>query len=262
MHRRPTDSEIRAILDREPFWCAYALADLQAEFQPYCHWSVVHGEAASGDGLAVLFTLLDPPALVTVGSADAVRSALNQLDLPDAIYLNVREEHLPIVQEKYTLPSGPIHMRRMGWTQPPAASADSSIRPVRLTPPDAERVRQLYQHGGPFTPDAFDVYQLENGIFFGIEGENDDLGAVGGTHIVDWDHGVAAIGNMYTHPDRRGRGYASAILHALWNEFQAHGITTVILNVDQRNAGAQRLYERMGFTMHCPYIEGIAERKT
>jgi ribosomal protein S18 acetylase RimI-like enzyme len=31
-----------------------------------------------------------------------------------------------------------------------------------------------------------------------------------------------------------------------------------VLNVDHRNTGARRLYEQHGFTVHCPYIEGIA----
>jgi hypothetical protein len=28
--------------------------------------------------------------------------------------------------------------------------------------------------------------------------------------------------------------------------------------VDQRNTGARRLYEQHSFTVHCPYIEGVA----
>ena len=264
MNEQSSEYIIRSILNRDPAWCAYALADLQPAFQPHCHWSL-----AGDEGLAVLFTLLDPPALVTVGSAEAVRTALDGLDLPESIYLNVREEHLPIVQERYTLPDGPIAMLRMAWTAPPAAPVAAHARPVRLTPADAERMRTLYRHGGPFTPDAFDPYQIDNGVFFGIErgkeggtgGEESALLAVGGTHIVDWEHGVAAIGNMYTHPKKRGHGYASAILHALWTEFAARQIHTAILNVDQRNGAAQRLYQRMGFAVHCPYIEGVAKRR-
>ena len=35
------------------------------------------------------------------------------------------------------------------------------------------------------------------------------LVAVAGTHLVSDTYGVAAIGNVFTHPDYRGRGYAT-----------------------------------------------------
>jgi ribosomal protein S18 acetylase RimI-like enzyme len=63
---------------------------------------------------------------------------------------------------------------------------------------------------------------------------------------------------MYTHPEHRGLGHAGAILTAIVTTLHAGGIRTIILNVDQRNAGARRLYETHGFTVHCPFIEGIA----
>ena len=76
-------------------------------------------------------------------------------------------------------------------------------------------MRVLLAHGGPFTPDAFAEYQVKQGVFFGVEDGAGGLAAVGGTHIVDYTSGVAAIGNMYTRPDCRGRGYAGAILGAI-----------------------------------------------
>jgi predicted GNAT family acetyltransferase len=33
-----------------------------------------------------------------------------------------------------------------------------------------------------------------------------------------------------------------------------------VLNVNQRNAAAIRIYERLGFERHCPFLEGSAVR--
>ncbi|MCE7989807.1 MAG: GNAT family N-acetyltransferase [Caldilinea sp. CFX5] len=48
---------------------------------------------------------------------------------------------------------------------------------------------------------------------------------------------------MYTHPARRGKGYARALLSAIVTELQTRIVTTIVLNVDERNATARRLYE-------------------
>jgi ribosomal protein S18 acetylase RimI-like enzyme len=79
---------------------------------------------------------------------------------------------------------------------------------------------------------------------------------VGGTHIIDRAHSAAAIGNMYTHPAYRGRGHAGAVLGAIVAALQKEQITTIVLNVDQQNPTARRLYEKHGFQIHLPYVEG------
>lgn len=252
-------ARISAILQADPIWCAYALADLQPDFLPYCYWSVAEG--AASDGLVLLFTLLDPPPVISVGSADAVASALARMPLPEQIYLNVREEHLPLVEAYYDVPDGLIPMLRMGLTHPSPLPFEPHPQLVRLTRADADRLSALYAHGGPFTPDAFDPYQIDNGVFFGIESAEGELWAAGGTHIVDAERGIATIGNMYVHPAHRGQGLGSAVLQALLAEFAARGWETVVLNVDQRNVRAQRLYERHGFSVHCPFIEGIGHKR-
>jgi hypothetical protein len=76
---------IRAILDADPVWSAYGLADLQPAFRDYCRWYPVQTD--SGDGLALIFTALDPPVLLTVGQSEAVAAALRQADLPPTMIL-------------------------------------------------------------------------------------------------------------------------------------------------------------------------------
>jgi predicted GNAT family acetyltransferase len=65
---------------------------------------------------------------------------------------------------------------------------------------------------------------------------------------------------MYTHPGHRRRGYCAAILRAIVCELLDHAVTTIVLNVDQRNPGAQALYLAHGFIVHVPYFEGKGNR--
>lgn len=260
-------ANIERILRKDPVWSGYALADLSPTFAPHCNWTVASIDSASIDGtqaegLVLFFDLLDPTAIVTVGDVAAVERAFEEALLPEKIYLNVREHHFPVVQRHYGFPNGTIGYKRMHLplSQDSTAWQDDE-QTVRLTPEDESRMRALYANGGPFTPDAFDTYQVENGIFFGIEDDAGALLAAGGTHIVAHEQRVAAIGNMYTHPDARGQGLAGQVLRSIVKTLRADGIELIILNVAQANAKAQRIYERHGFVVHCPYIEGVGVRK-
>jgi RimJ/RimL family protein N-acetyltransferase len=250
---------IHAILAGDPVWAVYALADLQPAFAPYSRWQV--GRSSAGEGVVLLFTALEPPPLFAMGPVAAVADALGRIELPEQVYLTVRQEHLPPLLERYDVAQPFCHMWRMVRQTPDPVVIPSLPGLARLRRTDSDAIRRLYAHGGPYTPDAFDPYQLDDGVFFGVRDERDGLVAVGGTHIIDRETGAAAIGNMYTHPAHRGRGCAGAILAAIVGELQRTGIGRVMLNVDQSNSAAQRLYERHGFRIHLPYVEGIGSRK-
>jgi predicted GNAT family acetyltransferase len=69
--------------------------------------------------------------------------------------------------------------------------------------------------------------------------------------------GVAAVGNVYTHP-----AYApgplprttAAVVQAL---LQRQSLRTIVLNVARDNAAALRCYERLEFRPFCGYHEGV-----
>jgi predicted GNAT family acetyltransferase len=120
----------------------------------------------------------------------------------------------------------------------------------------AERLTALYAHG---KGNAFNSKQVPGGAFHGVF-EDDKLVAAAGTHLISPTYGVAAVGNVFTHPDCRGRGYATAVTSAVVTELLSRGIRDIVLNVDQRNESAIRIYERLGFERYCPFFEGMADR--
>ena len=75
-------------------------------------------------------------------------------------------------------------------------------------------LEELYSYGGG---DAFRQRSLELGVFYGVfEGER--LVSVAGTHIVSDNERIAALGNVMTHPDYRGRGLATLATSAVCEE--------------------------------------------
>lgn len=255
----PDFATIRRILAVDPVWSAYALADLQPAFLPYTHWSI--GQSAAGEGLALLFTALTPPILLTVGPAAAVAGALAQAELPAQVFISAQEAHYPALAAWYDFGDRIHPMWRMTPKEKDQVSLPKLKALVRLSPTHGEQLKALYSQGGEFAPSFFDPYQLQDGVYFGVTGETGELLAAGGTHILARQEGVAAIGNMYTRPDQRGKGYAGAVFQAIVATLQAEGFTNIFLNVDQRNTTARKLYERYGFTVYCPFLEGVGVKR-
>lgn len=254
---------VRRILYTDPIWAAYAIADLQPHLAGDCRWLAAEG--TNGGALALIYSGLQPPVLLTMGDPALLAPLLAGADLPPAIYVSIRDEHLPVVARHYDLSGDTRPMWRMtladtaAAVQPPALSTSGDVVPVRLSGADVTAVLRLLAHGGPFCPDAFSPAQMEAGVFYGVYA-GADLLAVGGTHVLDDVGSVAAIGNMYTRPDARRRGYSALILAAIVRELLAQAISTIVLNVDQRNISAQALYLARGFVVHTPYLEGTGLR--
>jgi ribosomal protein S18 acetylase RimI-like enzyme len=257
-------THVRRLLDADPVWAVYALADLQPALVGDCRW--LTGTSPDGDALVLLYQGLQPPVLFTLGQPAVLAAVLAQAaqdpaDLPHASYVSIREEHLPVVAGYYDLAADTRPMRRMVLVDPQAAlrTASAEYAVSRLNGTHVPDVQRLLARGGPFTPDAFSPSQVDAGVFYGVFA-GAELLAVGGTHVVDFTTGIAAIGNMYTHPDHRRRGHSAAVLRAIVRELLDRNVTTIVLNVDQRNPGAQALYLAHGFIVHVPYVEGKGNR--
>lgn len=67
-----------------------------------------------------------------------------------------------------------------------------------------------------------------------------------------FDGPVALLDELYVRPDLRGQGIGSAVMGALESEWRARGVRYVEINVDEGDAGAQRFYERHGFSVIDP----------
>ena len=262
--------ELYAFLQRDPIWAAYAIGDLEPVHFSWCTWHVAEDAAGRLAGLALLYCRLNPPVLLTVGEPAAVAAILEQMALPERVYISAREEHLPLLLSRYDFTADRVRpMLRMAVTAQSFKPASRLVGPGpalrRLDSADVPAIEALIALGGPFAPDAFTASQVDEGVFEGLSvlGRTDSPGsdaltllAVAGTHLVAPAWGVAAVGNVYVHSAQRGQGYGALVSSAVTADLLQSGLL-VVLNVDQGNPAAINLYRQLGFAVHCPFVEGI-----
>ena len=106
--------------------------------------------------------------------------------------------------------------------------------------------------------DAFSAEQVDAGTFFGVRNPAGSLVSFAGTHLVSQKRDIGCLGNVYTHPDSCGRGYARAATSAVIAALKQSKIGTIVLNVRKENKAAQRIYSRLGFQPYCEFFEGFA----
>jgi GNAT superfamily N-acetyltransferase len=242
--------QILAYLETDRLYAAYAIGDLEPGMFEQSTWAGAE-RASRLQALALHFRGLRPPALFLMGDADGLRAILEHVLCPEWVYLTCRTGHLSMTRDFYVWDET-IPMWRM-MLQP------ASFRPVkgdcvRLGPAHSNRLTELYALGGGT---ALGPAQMEHGVFYGVLVDG-QLVAAAGTHLASPTYGVAAVGNVFTHPDCRGRGYGTATTSAVVAELLQCGIHDIILNVSQDNAGAVRIYERLGFERYCLFLEGPA----
>ncbi len=59
--------------------------------------------------------------------------------------------------------------------------------------------------------------------------------------------GGCSIGAVYTPPQFRGKGYASAVVHALCEQLLREGVTYIALYTDLANPTSNKIYHQIGF---------------
>lgn len=246
---------IRRRLEHDRIWAAYALGDLAPGFFPYTEW---YAPGGFPDTLALLYRGADTPVLLTCGSPEGLAEVIHELPPEPRLLLSVRPEALLLVRQRWAVTASNA-MWRMGL--PPGTEVPSPrIETRRLDGSALPALLELFADGRPTAeePDFFAPAMLQDGTYFGVW-QNGRLAAAAGTHLVAPSEGVAAIGNVYTRRDCRGRGLGRAVVAAVTRELQVRGLDPIILNVRQSNAPALHLYESLGFRRYCPFYEGIAQ---
>jgi ribosomal protein S18 acetylase RimI-like enzyme len=256
MHiRRLTDKEeILDYLKTDQGYAAYAIGDLDQDLFELTEWAGAE-ENGKLQSLVLLYKGLNPPALFFMGEREDLAAILRRIKCLGQVFLTCRDRHLRTVRHFFDIEM-PNPMWRLTVTRRDFRPADSHDV-MSLSAHHIRQLEQLYAEGGG---DAFGPTQVTNGVFFGVS-DRDQIISAAGTHLVSPIYGLAAVGNVYTAYDYRGRGYGTATTSAVVAELFRRGLDCVFLNVAQTNAAAIQIYERLGFTKHCPFVEMLALRK-
>ena len=244
---------VKAALDRDRAWSAYAIGDLSPELVGSCAW---HAPADGSDALILIYRGFKPAIAFAIGSQADLAPLFREVDEPE-ISLHVQQAGLEAMGPRYR----PRTLERM-WRMVLAASAfkPASTRDVvAVDEADLVAVTALYEDGHRHGdgPTHFHPSMLGQKSFRAVR-EGGDVIAVAGSHLYSRELGICTIGNVYTRRDRRRRGLAAQVTTAVVQDAMADGIDTIVLNVSQDNHGARRIYEQLGFSVHCEFYEGTA----
>lgn len=243
--------QLRAFLETDRLLAAYALCDLEDREFGKTRW----GGAFDGDRLVALgleYTGITPQPLFVMGRPEGIESILRDVVRPRAAYVAALPEALPAVEGVYRLDPGP-QMVRMWVDRGRFRPYPADVR--RLLPSDIGELNRLYQLGfASWLPSS----SIADGVYFGIR-IGGRLVAAAGTHVISRDARLAVVGNVLTHVDYRGRGFATAVTGAVTAEL-LRASDQVVLNVRSDNPPALQAYRRLGYTEHVRFEERLAHR--
>jgi ribosomal protein S18 acetylase RimI-like enzyme len=244
---------LRAFLERDRLFAAYALCDLDVREFARTRWGVA---LLDDEPIAVVLEYAGhaPQPVFAMGENAGIAAVLRDVVRTRAAYAAVLPASLPALEACYRVEPGP-QMVRM-WVD------RASFRPfpadvARLLPVEIGDVNRLYQLG--FTawlpPSA-----IAEGAYYGIRVAG-RLVSAAGTHVVSPEARLGVVGNVMTHADYRGRGYATAVTGAVTAELLRF-CDQVVLNVRADNFPALQAYRKLGYREHVRFEERLVHRRS
>lgn len=245
---------IEAALRRDPAMHLYEIGDLDDFFWPQTTWYGLEDRGALRS-VALVYAADELPVVVALareGQTWTVTALLERMRtvLPRKFYAHLAVGAARALGPGYVIEPHGLHERMLLTDWAPLSVTDTS-RAVALGPTDARELEDMYADAYP--ANWFDPRMLETGTYFGVR-EGDALASVSGVHVVSRRHRVAAIGNVATRPEYRGRGLARIAVAATCLSLRGE-VDHLGLNVDAVNADGLRLYKGLGFERIASYEE-------
>ena len=250
--RQTTDRDaLRAFLSGDRLYAAYAICDLEDREFTRTRW----GAAYDGDRMIAVgleYTGPTPQPLFVMGQTDGIAAVLRDVIRPRAAYIAARHEMLPAIETQYRVDPGP-QMVRMWVDRSHFKPYPATVQ--RLLPVEIGELNRLYQLGfASWLP----ATAIADGVYYGMR-VNGRLIAAAGTHVISPTARLAVVGNVLTHMDYRGRGFATAVTGAVTAEL-LRTCDQVVLNVRADNPPAINAYRHLGYSEHARFEERLIHR--
>ena len=244
-------SMLRAFLETDRLYSAYALCDLDDREFLRTRWGVA---LVGGKPIAVVlqYAGYSPQPIFVMGENPGIEAVLANVIKPRTAYVAARQEHLSAIASSYRVESGPAMLRM--WVD------SAHFRPFpadvrRLLPVEIGEVNRLYQLGfASWLPAS----AISDGLYYGMR-VGGRLVSAAGTHVISPAAKLAVVGNVMTHADFRGRGYATAVTGAVTAELLRF-CDQVVLNVRADNPPALAAYRRLGYQVNVTFEERLIHR--
>lgn len=233
-------------LKRNTFLHLYAIGDLDDFFWPYTTWyALVDNQRIIQ--LALVYCASSLPVLLATSEEESsaeMQALLTSIVplLPKHFYAHINRAAAESLARDYQLESHGVHYQ-MALLQPGRIGSIDTSHVTALTKLDLSDIEALYKASYP--GNWFDPRVLETGYYYGIR-DGSALLSVAGVHVYSEQYGVAALGNITTHPAYRGQQLATQVSAKLC-ESLLKTVNTVGLNVHGDNSNAIACYSRLGF---------------
>ncbi len=243
---------IEGFLRKNVYLHIYSIGDLDDFFWPDTTW---YGWEQGGEiqAVALLYTASDYPTLLALSEQQDVMWELLQSIfpvLPERFYAHLSPAVAEAVEQQCEIKSYGKHYK-MGLKNKTLLHDVDCSQVIRLSENDQDEMLVLYEAG--YRRNWFDARMLRTEQYFGIRVDN-RLVSIAGIHVYSEKYRVAALGNIVTHPDYRGRGFGKAVTATLCQSLSEH-VDHIGLNVKADNSAAIALYEKLGFEIASPYYE-------
>jgi GNAT superfamily N-acetyltransferase len=244
---------IRRMIEHDRAYAAYAIAQLDPNLFEDNEWWLATGPAGR-EALVVHSTSGLGNALLAIGDPEALDVVLSLHPGPRFSFGSLRLEHRAVAEKHYIL-SRPLLMSRMVVTK-------DTFKPVTgpaalLGRSEVADVNKIYSiEGGPT---AYRPQHLGDGVYYGVY-IGGTLASIAGTHVVSRTEGIAVVGNVFSHPNYRGRGLATVATSAVTADL-LRDCEQVVLTVESKNALALAIYAKLGYEVVCSLHETPMLRK-
>ena len=250
--RATTDKALlRSILERDRLYAAYAICDLEEREFSRTRWGVAW-DADAPVAVVLEYNGPTPQPLFAMGREDGIAVILRDLIRPRIAYVAAPAALIPAIETAYRVDPGPAMVRM--WVD------RAHFRPYpatvqRLLGVEIGELNRLYQLGfASWLPST----AISDGVYYGLR-VNGQLVSAAGTHVVSQSARLAVVGNVLTHADYRGRGFATAVTGAVTADL-LRNCDQVVLNVRADNPPALNAYRRLGYAEHVRFEERLVHR--
>jgi ribosomal protein S18 acetylase RimI-like enzyme len=247
-------NQIEAFLRNNVFLNIYSLGDLDDFFRPYTNWYALTYTAGI-KAMILVYTGGSLSCLHALTEDENIHYMEELLQSLIPIFPERFEAHLSLglegtLEKHYTLKSHGEHYK-MALTRKSLLSRIDTSEVIALSMSDVDEIVSLFQAAYP--ENWFDPRLLDTNQYYGIR-ESSKLVSVGGVHVYSRRYRVAALGNITTHPEYRGKGYGRAVTAGVCKSLLGE-VDHVGLNVKVDNTSAIRCYEKLGFEVVDSYGE-------
>jgi len=246
--------EIAAYLRTDRRYAAYAIGDLDSAARGRCSWGIAYDGEGQPTGLAMHHDGLVPQPLFLMGDPDGCRAILASVIKPRDAFFQATEALDVAAEELYELERAMLLLRMVVDAQTFVPTAGAA---QRLTVDDIDDLNRLYQLG--FRA-GFAQAILDDAVYYGIRIRG-RLVSAAGTHVINRPEGIAVVGNVMTHADYRGHGFARMVTGAVTADLLDQ-VPDVVLNVHADNGPAIAAYSRLGYREYARLTERLGRRRS